>query len=204
MELLETVGTYLLDGLAGRPHVIPVERRDDAQATAVDVLLAEPLRAKPILDEVHQVALLAAVLVDLGDLGELRQLAAELRRSSLAEVARLRHAVQHVAVPVEQFRTVALADSWVKGAWRVQHRGEHGPLLGREILRVAVEVRLGGRLDAVGTATVVDRGEACEVRRRRPRTTPRDGSSRSFGTPQGHRYGSHRARGPSSRSRPGT
>jgi hypothetical protein len=151
------VGALLDDGLLDVGHHLRVERRGDAQAAAVDLVLGgDAAREDLLLDEREHVAALPAVLALGGDLGELRQPldggVALLGRDG----AHLGHAVEDVGVADLEVLLGLLAVGRVVLRRVVEHGGEDGGLAEVQVLGRVVEVGLGGGLDAIGAAAEVD------------------------------------------------
>ena len=134
-----------------------VDRRDDPQAATVDVALGQLKRARELLldliDEVTDRSALAGP-GRLGDRGK-RGLGSLLR----SEPTLVHHPVQHVLDALlgvgrllgTQSRVIEPRTSDDGGEQRTLRDGQPGD--------VATEVGLGGGLDAVGAAAVVDRVE---------------------------------------------
>ena len=132
-----------------------VDRGDDLVPATVDVGAAQlDLGLELLLDLGDEVAVgtaLALVGVVLHRLGERGLLPVGLAHPALAG-----HAVHDVVPAVLRPLGLLVAEAGVEEGRALDDRGEHGALGGVELGDVLVEVRLRGRLDAVGAAAVVD------------------------------------------------
>ncbi|CAD5951088.1 protein of unknown function [Streptomyces sp. KY75] len=141
-RLLQLLLALLVDGEGERP------------AAGLTVLGGDALLVELLVDRLDEIAGLA--LHALGGLGLLRLGELLLRALGLAEPAHLDHVLQRVGPAVlDQALAGGSGGGPVVLAGGLEERGEVGALGDVQVLGVDAVVRLGGRLDAAGAASVV-------------------------------------------------